>query len=174
MDARDEIPISAFDLGGKAALVTGASTGLGQAMAAALARPAPTSSREPPRTADTAEDAQAAGALRADRRRNSARRPTCRAVSQAVAGFGGVDILVNNAGIIRRAPRWSSPEQDWDDVMDVNQKAVFFLSQALARHMVAAGRGGKIIKSRRCCPSRAASACLLHVEQERPGRASRD
>ena len=59
--------------------------------------------------------------------------------------FGRIDILVNNAGIIRRADALEFTEQDWDDVMAINVKTVFFLSQAVARQFVKQGSGGKII-----------------------------
>jgi 2-deoxy-D-gluconate 3-dehydrogenase len=59
--------------------------------------------------------------------------------------FGRIDILVNNAGIIRRCDALAFSEADWDDVIDVNLKGVFFLSQAVARALVKQGRGGKII-----------------------------
>jgi len=62
----------------------------------------------------------------------------------ALASFGKIDILVNNAGIIRRAPALEVSESDWDDVMTLNAKAVFFLAQAAARDMVKRKRG-KII-----------------------------
>jgi 2-deoxy-D-gluconate 3-dehydrogenase len=65
-------------------------------------------------------------------------------VTQVVENLGGLDILVNNAGIIRRAPALEYSEADWDDVMHVNLKAIFFLSQAAARVMAGRG-GGKII-----------------------------
>ncbi len=65
-------------------------------------------------------------------------------VDQVVAGLGSLDILVNNAGIIRRAPVLEFSEKDWDDVLQINLKAVFLLSQAAGRVMVAQGRG-KII-----------------------------
>jgi 2-deoxy-D-gluconate 3-dehydrogenase len=68
-----------------------------------------------------------------------------RIVDTTVTELGGVDILVNNAGIIRRGPMLEFAEKDWDDVLQVNQSAVFFLSQAAARQMVAQGRGGRII-----------------------------
>jgi 2-deoxy-D-gluconate 3-dehydrogenase len=66
-------------------------------------------------------------------------------VDRVVHELGDIDILVNNAGIIRRAPLLEFSEKDWDDVIQVNESAVFFLSQAVARQMVAQGRGGKII-----------------------------
>lgn len=65
-------------------------------------------------------------------------------VAKVVAELGGLDILVNNAGIIRRTPVLEFSGQDWDDVMQVNLKAVFLLSQANARIMVGHGKG-KII-----------------------------
>jgi len=62
-----------------------------------------------------------------------------------VAGLGSLDILVNNAGIIRRADILEFSEKDWDDVMNVNLKSLFFLSQEAARQMEKQGRGGKIV-----------------------------
>jgi 2-deoxy-D-gluconate 3-dehydrogenase len=70
--------------------------------------------------------------------------PTKAIVDETVATFGKLDILVNNAGIIRRADAIDFTEADWDAVMDINLKSVFFLSQAAARHMLERG-GGKII-----------------------------
>ncbi|MCM3378186.1 SDR family NAD(P)-dependent oxidoreductase, partial [Bacillus licheniformis] len=58
---------------------------------------------------------------------------------------GRLDILVNNAGMIRRCDALAFTEADWDAVIDVNLKSVFFLSQAVARQMVRQGRGGKIV-----------------------------
>jgi 2-deoxy-D-gluconate 3-dehydrogenase len=136
-----------FDLSGRTALVTGANTGLGQAIAVGLAqagadivavgRSAPT---------DTAAMVQAAGrklhAVSADL---SSTAPIAGVVAQAIDAAGAVDILVNNAGIIRRNDSLDFTEEDWDAVMDTNLKSAFFLSQAVARTWVAAGRGGKII-----------------------------
>jgi len=62
-----------------------------------------------------------------------------------VKELGKIDILVNNAGIIRRAPFVEFTEKDWDAVIQINQKALFFLSQAVARIMIQQGHGGKII-----------------------------
>jgi glucose 1-dehydrogenase len=59
--------------------------------------------------------------------------------------MGKLDILVNNAGIERRAPFWDATEEDYDDVLAVNLKAVFFASQTLVRHLRATGRPGRII-----------------------------
>jgi 2-deoxy-D-gluconate 3-dehydrogenase len=65
-------------------------------------------------------------------------------IEQVVTGLGSLDILINNAGIIRRAPVLEFSEKDWDDVMQINLKAVFLLSQAAGRVMVKQGKG-KII-----------------------------
>jgi 2-deoxy-D-gluconate 3-dehydrogenase len=63
------------------------------------------------------------------------------AVAEAVDTLGGLDILVNNAGTIRRAPASESSVTDWNDVLTVNIDAVFHLSQAAGRHMLAQGHG---------------------------------
>lgn len=68
-------------------------------------------------------------------------------VQQTVATLGGIDILVNNAGIIRRAPLLEFSEKDWDDVMNINIRTLFFLSQAVAEVLVEQKRGGKIINT---------------------------
>ena len=59
--------------------------------------------------------------------------------------MGRVDILVNNAGTIRREDALAFTEKDWDEVIDLNLKSVFFLSQAVAKQFIAQGQGGKII-----------------------------
>ena len=66
-------------------------------------------------------------------------------LERAVAEFGHIDILVNNAGLIRREDALAFTESDWDAVIDLNLKAVFFLSQAVARQFIRQGEGGKII-----------------------------
>jgi 2-deoxy-D-gluconate 3-dehydrogenase len=66
-------------------------------------------------------------------------------VDTTVEELGGIDILFNNAGIIRRAPITEFTEKDWDDVMNVNIRNLFFLSQAIGKVMIEQGRGGKIV-----------------------------
>lgn len=135
-----------FSLAGSVALVTGASTGIGQGIAVALATAGADIAavgRSSP--AQTAERVQALGrrfiALQADLGSITC----CPDIVQEVTGhFGAVDILVNNAGIIRRGEALEFSEADWDAVLNVNLKTVFFLSQAAARNMAARGRG-KII-----------------------------
>ena len=132
-----------FDLSGRVAVVTGANTGIGQAIAIALAQAGADVAlvgRTP------AEDT--AAAIRDLGRRAlivsadlSSIEPVQRIVDETVAGLGGLDILVNNAGIIRRADAVDFTEADWDAVVDTNLKSVFFLCQAAGRHMIAKGKG---------------------------------
>lgn len=136
-----------FDLSGKVALVTGARTGLGQGMALALARAgadiAALGSSPMPETADAIrKTGRRFHALEVDL---SQKIDTKSIVASLVSAFGGIDILVNNAGIIRRADLLDHSEEDWDDVLDVNLKSAFLLSQAAARHMVETKRHGRII-----------------------------
>ncbi len=136
-----------FDLTGKTALVTGTNTGLGQGIAVALAqagadivavgRTAPDETRLLVETAGRRfywieADLQTTEAIE-------------RIAEEASAAFGAVDILVNNAGTIRRADAADFTEADWDAVMGVNLKSVFFLTQAIGRRMLARGAGGKVI-----------------------------
>ena len=139
--------MSPFDLTGKTAIVTGANTGLGQAIAEALATAGAdivAVGRTPP--VDTRFAVEALGRRFHDVAADlSTMEPIGRIVAETVQHFGGVDILVNNAGIIRRNDAVDFSEDDWDAVMDVNLKTTFFLTQAVGRRMIEQGRGGKII-----------------------------
>lgn len=137
-----------FQLDGKVALVTGVGRGLGQAMAVGLAE----------------AGADIAGLYRTNYEESQAQVESLgrrflpvpcdletatvaqlnEVVAQVVGEMGHLDILVNNAGIIRRAPALEFREEDWDAVIQVNLKALFFLSQAAAGVMMDQG-GGKII-----------------------------
>jgi 2-dehydro-3-deoxy-D-gluconate 5-dehydrogenase len=135
-----------FDLTGKVALVTGANTGIGQAIAVSLAA--------------AGADIALAGRSKADEtlsrvkslgRRGinieadlSSTEPVSAIVAQTLSHVGRLDILVNNAGIIRRQDAVDFTEADWDAVMDTNLKSLFFLSQIAGRHMISQGKG-KII-----------------------------
>jgi 2-deoxy-D-gluconate 3-dehydrogenase len=136
-----------FDLTGKTAIVTGANTGLGQGIAIALAGAgARVACVGRSSMADTAERIAAIGGLSHTIEADLVTiEPVQRIVDEAVAWAGQIDILVNNAGMIRRADPLDYTERDWDDVMSVNLKTIFFLSQAFARQVLAQGRGGKIV-----------------------------
>jgi len=137
-----------FKLTGQVALVTGAAQGLGQGCAVALAEAgADIAALHISDVTQTGKTITARGrrffALKCNLREASVD-DLNNVVGEVVAQLGRLDILVNNAGIIRRAPAIEFSEKDWDDVLQINLKAVFFLSQAAARVMVKQG-GGKII-----------------------------
>lgn len=136
-----------FDLTGKVAIVTGASTGIGQGIAIALAK----AGADVAGVARTSVDEASREVIAAGRKFLPIKAdlasidPIQGIVEQTVAWGGRVDILVNNAGIIRRADAIDFSEKDWDDVLNVNLKSVFFLSQAFARQLLKQKSGGKII-----------------------------
>lgn len=138
-----------FSLKGKVALVTGASQGLGQGMAVGLAEAGADIAGldRTPDCNETCAQVEALGRrfinLECDLLDASVSDLGAQ-VARVVAELGRLDILVNNAGIIRRAPAIDYTEQDWDDVLHINLRAVFFLSQAAARAMREGG-GGRII-----------------------------
>jgi len=136
-----------FDLSGKVAIVTGSSTGLGAGMVQGLAEAGAdivgVYNRDAPANAAQIERlGRRFVGIQADL---SSTAPVGGIVAQTLAAFGRVDILVNNAGIIRRNKALEFTEAEWDDVMNVNLRTLFFLSQAVARQFVAQGGGGKII-----------------------------
>jgi 2-dehydro-3-deoxy-D-gluconate 5-dehydrogenase len=132
-----------FSLTGRVAMVTGANTGVGQAIAIALATAGAdivAVGRTDPIDTQNAVDKLGGRFLsvHADLA-DAATIPNI--VAAALTTFGHVDILVNNAGIIRRNAAVDFTEADWDAVVDVNLKSLFFLTQAVGRHMLQAGRG---------------------------------
>jgi 2-deoxy-D-gluconate 3-dehydrogenase len=136
-----------FKLDGKVAMVTGASRGLGQGMALALAEAgANVMAVDVIDCAETQLQICTLGrqceSLKIDL--TAAGAPE-KIVDRTLGAFGQLNILINNAGIIRRAPFLEFSEKDWDDVMNLNIKATFLLSQAAVRQMIKQGRGGKII-----------------------------
>lgn len=141
--------LETFRLDGKVALVTGASQGLGQAMAIGLAEAGADIAGldRTPDCADTCDKVQALGRrfmnISCDLYETPAK-DLVNITEGIVSELGRLDILINNAGIIRRAPALEYSEEDWDAVVQINQKALFFLCQAAAKIMVQNG-GGKII-----------------------------
>ncbi|TCR74794.1 SDR family oxidoreductase [Rhizobium sp. BK376] len=144
-DATPNIDLN-FPLAGKVALVTGGASGIGAAVATALAA-------KGARVAvlDINEDAARA---QADRLGSGAKPFVCnvsdpasvnKAVSDAVAAFGGIDIAVNSAGVVFLAPAEDLPLDYWDKTIDINLKGTFLVTQAVGRVMIGAGKGGKII-----------------------------
>ncbi|WED29772.1 2-dehydro-3-deoxy-D-gluconate 5-dehydrogenase KduD [Vibrio sp. DW001] len=136
-----------FNLTGKVAIVTGCDTGLGQGMALALAKAGcgivGVNIVEP---IETMEMMAELGTKFVDVRANliiTTDIPNI--IKCSLDAFGRIDILVNNAGIIRRNDAIEFSEQDWDDVMNINLKSLFFLSQAVSRQFIAQNEGGKII-----------------------------
>ncbi len=139
--------LNSFSLEGKVALVTGCDVGLGQGMALGLAQAGcdivGVNIVEP---AETAQCIRETGRrfldIRADLQSTQA---ISSIIEQAIEAFGKIDVLVNNAGIIRRDDAINFSEKDWDDVMDINIKSLFFLSQAVAKQFIAQKTKGKII-----------------------------
>lgn len=137
-------------LDGKVALVTGSSRGIGREIAKRLAREGADVGIHYNRSADGADEAM--DEVRAEGRRTHAvkgniasARDAMRIVEETVAHFGALDLLVNNAGVEKACPFWDVSEEDYDLVVDVNLKGVFFATQAFVRHLRSAKRPGKIV-----------------------------
>ena len=135
-----------FKLDGKVALVTGARRGLGLGIAAGLAQAGAdvfgvgTGDMAPCRAA-VESAGRAFASMKADL---ISQEPIEELVQTCLDRFGHIDILVNNSGIIRRADAIDFSEQDWDDVVNLNLKTIFFLSQRVAKGMIER-KSGKII-----------------------------
>ncbi len=141
--------LNLFDLSGKVAIVTGASTGLGQGMALGLAEAGVdvvgVDYVDMPETKELIEKLGRKFYPVVMDLIKSTPEDLQGLVKKAVDHFGKIDILVNNAGIIRRQPSLEFSEKNWDDVLNINLKTVFFLSQAAANQFIAQESKGKII-----------------------------
>jgi 2-deoxy-D-gluconate 3-dehydrogenase len=138
-----------FELDGKVAIVTGSARGLGQAMAGGLAEAGADIA-----LVDILDMKETQQQIEKLSRRCimikvdlSSKDCVERIVDATVKKLGAIDILVNNAGIIRRAPFVEFTEKDWDDVMNINIRTLFFLSQAVTKIFIEQGKGGKIINT---------------------------
>ena len=137
-----------FKLDGKVALVTGASSGLGQAIAIALAEAGADvacHARSTGKADDTCDAIDKVGGRSITVAGEMAEKETPnRIVSETIDHFGKIDILINNAGMIRRSPAVDFSEDDWATVVEVNLSSVFRLSQSAGRSMIEQG-SGKIV-----------------------------
>ncbi|MGD0016570.1 MAG: 2-dehydro-3-deoxy-D-gluconate 5-dehydrogenase KduD [Verrucomicrobiia bacterium] len=138
-----------FKLDGKVAIVTGAGRGLGQGLAFGLAEAGADIA-----AVDVIDQAETkAGVEKRGRRCTTIKADLSKSdcvphiIDSTVKALGHIDILFNNAGIIRRAPLTEFTEKDWDDVININLRTLFFLSQAVAKVMIKQGKGGKIINT---------------------------
>ncbi len=138
-----------FDLTGKGAIVTGAAMGLGQAIALRLAEAGAgvmITDIDQEGTSQTVEQIRSSGGKAESIYADAASATDAeRAVQATVVAFGRLDILVNNAGVFSFSPPLQMSEETWDKTLNINLKGMFFHSQAAAREMIKAGRGGKII-----------------------------
>jgi len=137
-----------FKLDGRIALVTGAATGLGAAIAIGLAEAGADvachgNTRSPEATCKTITDiGRAAFAVTGDL---SQPQTANELFQKTISRFGRIDILINNAGTIRRAPAVDYSDDDWATVIEVNLSSVFRLSRIVGKQMIENERGGKIV-----------------------------
>lgn len=138
-----------FKLDGKTAIVTGAARGLGQGMAIGLAEAgADVAAVDILDTDETADRIEKLGRKCAQIKADLVSSECVPAIIDSTRDqLGRIDILFNNAGIIRRAPLVEFTEKDWDDVMNINIRTLFFLSQAVGKVFIEQGEGGKIINT---------------------------
>jgi gluconate 5-dehydrogenase len=150
-----------FDLSGRRALITGSSQGIGLALAHALAAAGATvvlNGRDAARIAMAAKTLTAGGFPAETAAFDVTDRAAVGAgVDKIEQDHGPIDILVNNAGIQRRAPLQDFPEDTWHEIVRANLDSVFFVGQAVARHMIPRKRG-KIV-----------NICSVQSELGRPG-----
>ena len=153
--------LAQFDLAGRTALVTGSSTGIGLALASGLAGAGARvvlNARSPDRLEQAAQTLRAQGAEVLTAAFDvTAGDAVHAAVDRIEAEHGAIDILVNNAGMQRRGPLEQFEEAHWHELMRANVDSVFLVGKAVARHMIARGRG-KII-----------NVCSVQSELGRPG-----
>ncbi|WP_315073642.1 2-dehydro-3-deoxy-D-gluconate 5-dehydrogenase KduD [uncultured Clostridium sp.] len=143
----NEFSMDFFRLDGKVALVTGGNTGLGQAYAAALAKAGAdlVITTHGTNWSETKELIENMGRKVVFVQANLTKKEDRQNIIEvSMKEFGKIDILVNNAGTIKRAPLLEYDEEDWNEVMDINLNAVYFLSQEAAKIMAKQG-SGKII-----------------------------
>lgn len=136
-----------FDLTGKVAIVTGATRGLGQGMAIALAKAGANIVGVGQSSLETTqkEVEKVGGKFLAINANLTTLDKVQEIVDKTKETFEKIDILVNNAGTIRREDAINYKENDWDDILNLNLKTLFFLSQAVAKEMIEQKSGGKII-----------------------------
>src|SRR5262245_28903091 len=140
--------LSKFKLHDRVALVTGASAGLGAAIATALAEAGADvachgNTRSPESTCNRI---QSAGGVAHGITGDLAKAETPKSlVDQTLERFGRIDILINNAGTIRRAPAVDYSDEDWATVIEVNLSSVFRLSRLVGKKMNERERGGRIV-----------------------------
>jgi 2-deoxy-D-gluconate 3-dehydrogenase len=133
-----------FRLDGMVALVTGAATGIGAAIATSLAAAGADvachgNARKPDSTSQKVQNlGRRALSIRGDLARSET---AAQLVEDTISGLGSIDILINNAGTIRRAPAVEYSEEDWSTVIEVNLSSVFRLCQAAGRRMIRQGKG---------------------------------
>lgn len=137
-----------FKLDGKTALVTGASAGLGAAIAIALAEAGADvachgNTREPDSTCERV--AQLGRRALAVKGNLAEKDSSQKIIDETLHAFDKIDILINNAGTIRRAAAVDYTLEDWDTVIEVNLNSVFRLSQLAGKQMIERGNGGKIV-----------------------------
>ncbi len=137
-----------FDLSGRRALITGSTQGIGLALAYGLARSGATvvlNGRDEARARAAAEEMIADG-YKAEYAAFDVTSQTSvqEGIERIEKECGPIEILINNAGIQRRAPLEEFPSENWDAIVQTNLTSVFYVSQAVARHMIAR-RHGKII-----------------------------